>query len=134
MMLLHSERITYKISSRRAYSNRTRIKTFRYALYRHHLRDLVEHIPIEQGLRLPQLKITVINHPPRRAYSNRTRIKTCGPEAYPNNAVCLVEHIPIEQGLRHLLLFEFADNDNSRRAYSNRTRIKTTISPVVGAK
>ena len=89
-------------SGQRAYSIRTRIKTY------------VEHV-------LEKKQVG------QRAYSIRTRIKTANAVLSLNAASLFVrEHIPLEQGLRHLF------NPLSsyfylrcQRAYSIRTRIKT---------
>ena len=60
----------------RAYSIRTRIKTFRETDVSSSPLHIREHIPLEQGLRLysPQSKATAAID--QRAYSIRTRIKT----------------------------------------------------------
>ena len=62
---------------------------------------LVEHIPLEQGLRHPvALTLSERDAQPRRAYSIRTRIKTACRAEFASFALVLVEHIPLEQGLR----------------------------------
>ena len=58
-----------------------------------------EHIPLEQGLRLPGAKYD-FPKPCQRAYSIRTRIKTCRSNLDWNKHNTVREHIPLEQGLR----------------------------------
>ena len=92
--------------ARRAFSNKTRIKTvLRLFLEAHFGCALVEHFPTKQGLRLQQeLDSFYLIYQPRRAFSNKTRIKTSVPSRYRTK------------------LF------SPRRAFSNKTRIKTPLS------
>ncbi len=92
-------------TSRRASSNRTRIKTVRLAV----------------------VKLT--REPARRASSNRTRIKTRAIMLGARNEYSLAEHHPIEQGLRLYYTCLYCSDCKPRRASSNRTRIKTPLSP-----
>ena len=110
---------------RRAYSSKTRIKTFmvynvlllfsyvgehipvkqglrRSLLLAFCFSDCVgEHIPVKQGLRLvfhyPQVKDVI----GRRAYSSKTRIKTLLRTLLKRWLRFVGEHIPVKQGLRH---------------------------------
>ena len=95
MKMRYDPMMTY----RRAYSIKTRIKTA-YKLCDVMTIIIAEHIPLKQGLRLPGLfHITMW--------------------------VLIAEHIPLKQGLRqepHMVMRILCRN---RRAYSIKTRIKT---------
>ena len=62
--------------TRRASSIRTRIKTPPGMSVRHLIMHLAEHLPLEQGLRLARHGTIVVSAHSRRASSIRTRIKT----------------------------------------------------------
>ena len=88
--------------AQRAYSTTTRIKTLVHSLL-FKLRDLREHIPLQQGLR-PLLKyFVIICLFSQRAYSTTTRIKTVLSTSIAWAFLILREHIPLQQGLRHNL-------------------------------
>ena len=112
--------------------------------------SLVEHLPLEQGLRLILICINLHGCCSRRASSIRTRIKTqdqwlvldqlgqlvehlpleqglrqLNIELVTIKATQLVEHLPLEQGLRLSLSLTSEMTQGSRRASSIRTRIKT---------
>ena len=93
-----------KISSRRASSIRTRIKTANEDKITVFYPDLAEHLPLEQGLRLVRSNMP--------GYFDRY----------------LAEHLPLEQGLRQLDMVPFTMPNETRRASSIRTRIKTLVS------
>ncbi len=61
---------------------------------------LLEHIPLEQGLRLESVERVPCVLDTLRAYSIRTRIKTLNTSSIIRNFCVLLEHIPLEQGLR----------------------------------
>ena len=74
--LLIFAKVASFINSQRAYSIRTRIKTASVVLRSVVVVSVREHIPLEQGLRLPVATPTA-------------------------TSVGVREHIPLEQGLRH---------------------------------
>ena len=62
---------------------------------------LREHIPLKQGLRLPNDQYKIPIPIPQRAYSIKTRIKTPLCLYLLEDEAALREHIPLKQGLRH---------------------------------
>ena len=85
---------------RRAYSSKTRIKTFMVYNVLLLFSYVGEHIPVKQGLRRSLL------------------LAFCFSD-------CVGEHIPVKQGLRLFYEFLFENICFCRRAYSSKTRIKT---------
>ena len=84
----------------RAYSIRTRIKTFCQYLLTEDINGVREHIPLEQGLRRSNDCQLLSFTWGQRAYSIRTRIKTKARLCGEYNLYTVREHIPLEQGLR----------------------------------
>ena len=116
------------VGCQRAYSIRTRIKTFLTVFFSFIFGKVREHIPLEQGLRRFQRLLTLSLFSRQRAYSIRTRIKTAVHHSANVGSDFVREHIPLEQGLRPRSSHHLMVSLICQRAYSIRTRIKTISS------
>ena len=98
---------TFQFCSHWVYSITTRIKTNCLILHLSAWVDLIEYIPLQQGLR-PCKRESIIYWNAHWVYSITTRIKTSKSSLSLNTATRLIEYIPLQQGLRHWNMRKFS--------------------------